>query len=47
MFLYTPSIERAYFDMRGLALVFNRQDLKELASMGCARDGGDCLFAYG
>ena len=24
MFLYTPSIERAYFDMQALALVFNR-----------------------
>ena len=30
MFLYTPSIERAYFDMQFLALVFNGKILRNL-----------------
>ncbi|MDI7261113.1 MAG: cytochrome b N-terminal domain-containing protein [Thermodesulfobacteriota bacterium] len=30
MFLYTPSIERAYFDMQALALVFNGKILRNL-----------------
>ncbi len=30
MFLYTPSVERAYFDMQALALVFNGKILRNL-----------------
>jgi len=46
MFLYTLPLRGLLRYARTCPRI-QRQDLKELASMGCARDGGDCLFAYG
>src|SRR4030043_944467 len=43
MFLYTPSIDRAYFDMRGLALVFNGKILRNLLRWSAHGLGETCF----